>query len=134
MLWRPENPSQMKYAPEESWRTFQRLWARPTLIHARETVPYGRPPTASARVKAARAAQRLDAKDQASQRPRGRPKNVSNGKADRNISRPSGTTAAYALRRLRKDRPDIHAKVLAGEMSAHAGMVEAGFRGRSTRG
>ena len=33
-----------------------------------------------------------------------------------------------AHRRLRKDRPDIHARVLAGEISAHAGMIEAGFR------
>jgi hypothetical protein len=43
---------------------------------------------------------------------------------------PSGTSAAAAMRRLRKDRPGIHARVLAGEMSAHAGMVEAGFRKR----
>jgi hypothetical protein len=42
--------------------------------------------------------------------------------------RPSGTSAAAALRRLEKDRPDIHARVLAGELSANAGMVEAGFR------
>jgi hypothetical protein len=41
---------------------------------------------------------------------------------------PTGNTAALAIRRLRKDRPDIHARVLAGELSAHAGMVEAGFR------
>jgi hypothetical protein len=38
---------------------------------------------------------------------------------------PTGTSAAAALRRLCKDRPDIHARVLAGEISAHAGMVEA---------
>ena len=36
--------------------------------------------------------------------------------------------ATYALRRLRKDRPDIHARVLAGEITANAGMVEAGLR------
>jgi hypothetical protein len=40
MLWRPETPSQMKYAPEQSWRAFQRQWARPAVIHAREVVPY----------------------------------------------------------------------------------------------
>ncbi len=34
MLWRPETPSQMKWAPEESWRRFQRLWARPAIIYA----------------------------------------------------------------------------------------------------
>jgi hypothetical protein len=31
------------------------------------------------------------------------------------------------MRRLRKDRPDIHARMLAGELSAHAGMVETGM-------
>jgi hypothetical protein len=39
-----------------------------------------------------------------------------------------GRGSDYALARLRKDRPDIHARVLAGELSAHAGMIEAGFR------
>jgi hypothetical protein len=44
---------------------------------------------------------------------------------------PTGTSRAAALRRLRKDRPDIHARVLAGELSPHAGMIEAGFRKRA---
>jgi hypothetical protein len=35
------------------------------------------------------------------------------------------------LRRLRKDRPDLHARVLADELSAHAAAVEAGFRPRT---
>jgi hypothetical protein len=34
MLWRPETASQMKYTPEDSWRTFQRRWARPALAAA----------------------------------------------------------------------------------------------------
>jgi hypothetical protein len=38
----------------------------------------------------------------------------------------TGTSAAAAMRRLRKDRPDIHARALAGGLSAHAGMIEAG--------
>jgi len=42
-----------------------------------------------------------------------------------------GGTQTVALRRLRKDRPDLHAKVLAGEMSANAAAVEAGFRHRT---
>jgi hypothetical protein len=33
MLWRPETPSQEKYAPDARWRGFQRLWARPAIIH-----------------------------------------------------------------------------------------------------
>ena len=37
------------------------------------------------------------------------------------------------MRRLRKDRPDVHQRVLAGEMSANAAMVEAGFRKRRER-
>jgi hypothetical protein len=41
--------------------------------------------------------------------------------------------ASYALARLRRDRPDIHARVLAGELTAHAGMVEAGFRKKPKR-
>jgi hypothetical protein len=35
MLWRPELPSQQKYAPDVSWRAFQRRWARPAIIHRR---------------------------------------------------------------------------------------------------
>ena len=43
--------------------------------------------------------------------------------------RPTGTSAAAALRRLRKDRPDIHARVLAGELTPHAGMVDGEHTG-----
>jgi hypothetical protein len=32
------------------------------------------------------------------------------------------------LRRLRDQRPDLHRRVLAGELSPHAAMLEAGFR------
>jgi hypothetical protein len=129
MLWRPETPSQQKWTPEESWRAFQRRWTRPAIIHARETVPYGHSTAARVRIKAARAAQRDDAADLRNLRPRGRPENVYNEKRDLHISeRPSGNSRAAFLRRLRKDRPDIHARVLAGEITAHAGMIEAGFR------
>lgn len=41
---------------------------------------------------------------------------------------PTGTSRDAALRRLRKDRPDLHEQVLADEISAHAAMVAAGFR------
>lgn len=44
---------------------------------------------------------------------------------------PSGTSQAAALRRLRKDAPGLHAEVLAGNLSAHAAMVQAGFRPKS---
>ena len=35
MLWRPETPSAQKWEPGPAWRTFQRRWARPAIIHAR---------------------------------------------------------------------------------------------------
>ncbi|MFJ5785370.1 hypothetical protein [Streptomyces hydrogenans] len=44
--------------------------------------------------------------------------------------RPSGTSKEAGLRRLRKDRPDLHADVLAGRLSTHSAMVKAGFRKR----
>lgn len=34
MLWRPERPAEMKHAPGPEWRSFQRRWARPAIIHA----------------------------------------------------------------------------------------------------
>lgn len=39
-----------------------------------------------------------------------------------------GNSEEYALRRLRKHAPELHQKVIAGEMSPHAAMITAGFR------
>jgi hypothetical protein len=47
------------------------------------------------------------------------------------VERPQGTTRQQALRKLRKDRPDLHEQVIRGEVSPHAAMVEAGFRRRT---
>lgn len=66
----------------------------------------------------------LDLIDQATKRPNG----VHTGAIDIVNSTPDGNSADQAIRRLRKDRPDLHAKVLAKELSPHAAMVEAGFR------
>lgn len=44
------------------------------------------------------------------------------------VGRPEGNSQAKALRRLRKDAPELHAEVVAGRISAHAAMVQAGFR------
>ena len=44
------------------------------------------------------------------------------------IQRPSGTYATRAIRRLRASRPDLHTRVLAGELSPSKAMIEAGFR------
>jgi hypothetical protein len=41
-----------------------------------------------------------------------------------------GRGRAYILARLNRDRPDLAAKVIAGEMSANAAAIEAGFRKR----
>ena len=35
MLWRPEQPSQIRHAPGLAWTAFQRRWARPAIIHSR---------------------------------------------------------------------------------------------------
>jgi hypothetical protein len=37
MLWRPERPAEMKYAPGPEWKAFQRRWARPAIIHGSPT-------------------------------------------------------------------------------------------------
>jgi hypothetical protein len=41
---------------------------------------------------------------------------------------PTGTSRDAAIRRLRKDRPDLLEKVIAGQLSAHAAAIEAGHR------
>ena len=41
---------------------------------------------------------------------------------------PYGNSRQAALRRLRQSRPDLHAQVLSGEISAHSAMIQAGFR------
>jgi len=90
-----------------------------------------------ARAAAAAHAQEIEAKDKATQRPVGA-NQYSEGLYNNNCNvqgqkAPTGNSAAAFLRRLRKDRPDIHARVLAGELSPHAGMVEAGFRKKVAR-
>lgn len=34
MLWQPETPSAERYKPGLEWKRFQRLWARPAIIHS----------------------------------------------------------------------------------------------------
>ena len=68
----------------------------------------------------------LDLIDRATQNPTGRPqKTIDNVNS---FSVPDGNSAAFALRRLRKDAPALHQKVLSGELSPHAAAIEAGFR------
>jgi hypothetical protein len=47
-------------------------------------------------------------------------------------SRPEGTSKEKALRRLRKDAPELHADVIAGRLTANAAMVKGGFRPRTS--
>ncbi len=53
---------------------------------------------------------------------------VHTGDVDNVNVRPAGNSESAALRRLRKDRADLHAEVLAGNLKAHAAMVQAGSR------
>lgn len=71
-----------------------------------------------------------DAIDQATKREGGRPTETFDN-IQGSSSAPTGTAKDAALRRLRKDRPDLHAEVLAGKKSPHAAMVEAKFRKRT---
>lgn len=46
-------------------------------------------------------------------------------------TRPAGTSVERALRKLRTNAPELHAEVLAGRLSAHGAMVQAGYRPRT---
>lgn len=46
-------------------------------------------------------------------------------------SRPTGNNSTYALEVLRAHHPAVYARVVAGELSPHAGMVEVGRRPRT---
>lgn len=54
--------------------------------------------------------------------------NVDNINDSGDLDRPTGTSVRAALRKLRKDAPELHAEVLAGRLSAHAAMLQAGYR------
>jgi hypothetical protein len=69
----------------------------------------------------------LDLLDRALQNPHG----GDHSKANNVQVAPAGNTRERALRKLRKDAPELHADVLAGRLTAHAAMVQAGFRPRT---
>lgn len=72
-------------------------------------------------------AEAVDLLDRAVQRPNGTNQHTK-GLDNIQTQAPSGTSESAALRRLRRDRPDLHAQVLANQLSAHAAAVQAGFR------
>jgi hypothetical protein len=71
----------------------------------------------------------VDLIDQATERPTGRPKAIVNN-ID-NTERPRGTSVGRALRDLRNKEPELHQRVIAGDLSPHAAMIEAGLRVRT---
>jgi hypothetical protein len=44
-----------------------------------------------------------------------------------------GTSKSYTVSRLKRDRPDLFGKVVAGELSANKAAIEAGFRRNPSR-
>jgi hypothetical protein len=70
----------------------------------------------------------LDMIDEATTQPPGRPKRSETLDNIKGSRYPSGTSRENALRRLRTQRPDLHAEVIAGRMTCHAAAVAAGFR------
>ena len=75
----------------------------------------------------------LDLIDRATQNPNGRPAHAGTvynvqgsgnhsvgSKIDNVQLAPTGNTTAASIRRLRKDRPDLHQSVIAGDLSPHA--------------
>ena len=71
----------------------------------------------------------VDLLDRAVQNKPGRPTGTRN-----NVTHyPEGNSRDKAIRRLRKDAPELHERVLAGELSPHRAMVQAGFRKEPTR-
>ena len=48
-----------------------------------------------------------------------------------NTTSSQGTSKAYTVSRLKRDRPDLFEKVVAGELSANRAAIEAGFRRRA---
>lgn len=53
---------------------------------------------------------------------------VDNINSDNKSERPTGTSSAATMRRLAKDFPTIHERVLTGELSPNKAALEAGFR------
>jgi hypothetical protein len=60
------------------------------------------------------------------------PQHVGRGHSSNNVSPIYGNNPTYTLKRLKRDRPDLADKVVAGELSANAAAIEAGFRKKLT--
>jgi hypothetical protein len=73
-------------------------------------------------------AEALDLFDRAVQEPVGANQHTQGVDNINTLPRSTGTSREQALRRLRKDAPELHADVLAGILKPHAAMVKAGLR------
>ena len=73
----------------------------------------------------------LDLLDQVLQNPVGTNQYTEGVNIVNTLDRPQGNSSSYALRRLREQRPDLHERVLARELSPNKAMQEAGFRPRT---
>ena len=70
----------------------------------------------------------LDAIDRVTQNANGGDRRSANRLYNVQTDAPAGNSAARSLRKLRNQAPTLHQRVLDGELSPHAAMVEAGFR------
>jgi hypothetical protein len=59
---------------------------------------------------------------------RGRPAKDAAEKPDNVRNSEYGNSASHTLRRLKRDHPDLAERVIAGDISAHAAAIRAGFR------
>lgn len=118
---------------KEAWREF--VTPRGELVRPRNFAEFiTTPPTAGLgaevdliRRMVADDPEAVDLLDRALQNRRGRPEILNNVQ----VKAPEGNGRDTALRRLRKNAPELHAEVVAGRISAHAAMVQAGFRPRT---
>jgi hypothetical protein len=60
------------------------------------------------------------------------PKHMHHDGSNRTIKPIRGTTLAYTLDRLKRERPDLFERVVAKQLSANAAAIEAGFRKQPT--
>lgn len=67
-------------------------------------------------------------KEEVSQPPKATPQPKNGSNRTIKTPRPVGTTRAKGHRRLESQRPDLHKKVLDGEITVHKACLEAGFR------
>ncbi len=121
----------------EGWRALSDAYGEPFSTYAefcKAPVPYGLghdPAMIDALVKERMSIQALNAIDQKTQRPIGTNQYTQTEDVDivnTQPARPDGNSRQYALRRLRNTKPELHKRMLVGELSPNAAMIEAGFR------